>query len=94
MRVRRLTSSLIARFISRRRSTGHIVVGEQFGHALNGGQRRAHFVADQRDHVVLGLLQFVLACDVAQRSDDAEDRADAVLVGGDGGEPQRVVRAL
>ena len=71
-----------------------VVVGQQFGHALNGGERRAHFVADQRDHVVLGLLQLVLARDVAQRGDDAEHRADAVLVGGDRGQPQRVVARL
>ena len=68
-----------------------VVGGEQLGHALDGGEGRAHFVGDQRDDVVLGLLELVLAGDVGERADDAEDRAFAFFVGGDGGQAQGVV---
>ena len=70
----------------------HIVGGQQFRHALDGGQRSAHFVGDQRNHVVLGLLEFVLPGDVGKRSDNAQHRAFALFVGGNRRQAQRVLQ--
>ena len=67
-----------------------IVLGQQFAHALNGGQRRAHFVRDQRHHVVLGLLQIVLAGDIGKRRHDAQHRAARVFPFADRGHAQDV----
>ncbi len=76
-----------ADFLAARRV--HFVVGQQFGHALDGRERRAHFVRDQGDHVVLGLLQFVLAGDVGKRGDDSGDESAAVFAACHGRHAQR-----
>ena len=68
-----------------------VVVRQQLGHALDGSEGRAHFVRDQRDDVVLGLLQLVLPRDVGERCHDAQHRPAVGIAGRDGGHAQGVV---
>ena len=70
----------------------HVVGGQQFGHPLDGCQRRAHLVGDQRNHVVLGLLELVLPRHVGKRRDDAQHRAHALFIGGDRRQAKRVLQ--
>ena len=46
---------------------------------MYGGKRRPHFVGNERDDVILGLLQFMMARDIRERCDNSIDGPGAAI---------------